>query len=161
MPILGVPGSSVLWLGRLSSRLSVLKSHFALLWQALTKGSIGEALVGVGAGRKVSHLNEVAGIRLPDIAAPLGTFTGWNIRGEGFAEGALMVVGSFIPFAATTAARNAAGDPRLSLEERYPTHAHYVDAVARAAAELEGKRLLLAEDVQRYIAAAKAAAVGA
>ena len=104
--------------------------------------------------------NEIAGIRSPDVAAPLGTLTGWNIRGPGFAEGALMVVGSFMPFARTAAERIASGDPRPSLAERYPSHADYVDAVSRAAAELQEKRLLLAEDVERYIAAAKAASVG-
>lgn len=104
--------------------------------------------------------NEIAGIRLPDVAVPLGTRTGWNIRSAGFAEGALMVVGSYLPFAATEKERRAAGDPRLSLEERYPSHEHYVDAVARAAAELQSERLLLAEDVDRCVAVAAAAPVG-
>jgi len=104
--------------------------------------------------------NDIAGIRLPDVAVPLGTRTGWNIRGAGFAQGALMLVGSYIPFAATAKERLAKGDPRLSLEERYPSHEHYVNAVARAAAELQKERLLLAEDVERYLAAATAAPVG-
>ena len=64
--------------------------------------------------------NEIAGIRLPDVAVPLGTRTGWNIRSAGFAEGALMAVGFYIPFAATAKERRETGDPRLSLEERYP-----------------------------------------
>ncbi len=104
--------------------------------------------------------NEIAGIRLPDVAVPLGTRTGWNIRGAGFAPGALMVVGSYIPFAVTANERRATGDPRLSLEERYPSREHYVKAVARAAAELQNERLLLAEDVERYLATAAAAPVG-
>jgi hypothetical protein len=45
-----------------------------------------------------------------------------------------MVVGSCIPFAATVKERLAKDDPRLSLEERYPSHKHYVNAIARAAA---------------------------
>jgi hypothetical protein len=104
--------------------------------------------------------NDMAGIRLPDVAVPLGTLTGWNTRGAGFAEGALMVVGSYIPFAATIKERLANGDPRLSLEERYPSHEYHVTAVARAAAELQKERLLLAEDVERYLAAAAATPVG-
>jgi hypothetical protein len=104
--------------------------------------------------------NEVAGIRLPDIAVPLGTRTGWNIRSAGFAQGVLMVVGSYIAFAATAKERRATGDPRLSLEERYPSHEHYANAVARAAADLQNERLLLAEDVERYLAAAAVAQVG-
>ena len=104
--------------------------------------------------------NDIAGIRLPDVAVPLGTRTGWNTRGTGFAQGALMVIGSYIPFAATAKECRATGDPRRSLEERYPSHEHYVDAVARAAAELQRERLLLAEDVERYLVAAAAASVG-
>ena len=104
--------------------------------------------------------NEIAGIRSPDVAAPLGTLTGWNIRGPGFAEGALMVVGSFLPFAPTAEERTSSGDPRPSLAERYSSHADYVDAVSRVASALQEERLLLAEDVERYIAAARAASVG-
>jgi hypothetical protein len=103
--------------------------------------------------------NEIAGIHSPDVEAPLGTFTGWNIRGAGFAPGALMVVGSFIPFAQTLEERSASGDPRLSIEERYPSHADYVDAVRRAATKLHDERLLLDEDVERYITAAQTATV--
>jgi hypothetical protein len=104
--------------------------------------------------------NEIAGIRSPDVAVPLGTRTGWNVRGAGFAQGALMVVGSCIPFAATVKERLSKDDPRLSLEERYPSHEHYVKAVARAAAALQKEQLLIAEDVERYIAAAATAPVG-
>ena len=71
-----------------------------------------------------------------------------------------MAVGFYIPFAATAKERRETGDPRLSLEERYPSHEHYVNAVARAATELQNERLLLAEDVERYLAAAMASQVG-
>jgi hypothetical protein len=100
--------------------------------------------------------NEVAGVRLPPVAAPVATLTGWALRREGFAandgcEGA----GQSIPFKVTKAERVAAGDPRLSLEERYATHEGYVAAVAKAAKELEARRLLLPEDVLRYVDRAK------
>ncbi|MFT4562062.1 MAG: hypothetical protein ACI9BW_001805 [Gammaproteobacteria bacterium] len=104
--------------------------------------------------------NEIAGIRSPDIGAPRGTYTGWNLRGANYAEGALMIVGSFIPFATTAAERKKTGDPRPSLEERYPTHADYVEAVRAAVSELSEQRLLLNEDVQRYVAGAEAADFG-
>ena len=104
--------------------------------------------------------NELAGIRLPAISVPLGTHTGWNLRGAGFSPGALMLVGSYFPFAATKEERQANRDPRPSLEERYPSHDAYVVAVSRAAAELQEARLLLAEDAERYVAAAKAASIG-
>ena len=54
--------------------------------------------------------------------------------------------GSFIPFAATKAERIAAGDPRLSIEERYPTKDAYLTAFKKAAADLVAKRFLLPDD---------------
>ncbi len=104
--------------------------------------------------------NELAGIRLPEVAVPLGTRTGWNIRSAGFAQGALMVVGFFIPFAATARERRATGDPRPSLEERYPSREHYIEAVTRVVAELQNERLLLAEDAEGCLAAAAASSIG-
>ncbi|HUN48245.1 MAG TPA: alpha/beta hydrolase domain-containing protein [Stellaceae bacterium] len=98
----------------------------------------------------------VAGIRLPPVAAPLGTYLGWNLRKPGYAEGELCgVTGSFIPFAATRAARLKSGDARRSLAERYPTHAAYVAAVRKASQALVAEGLLLGEDADRYAAAAE------
>ena len=104
--------------------------------------------------------NEVAGIRLPEVAAPVATFTGWAHRaGEfGGADGCEHF-GQIIPFKATRLQRIAAGDPRLSLAERYADHAAYVNAVTVAANKLAAERLLLPADVQRYIANAKASSV--
>src|SRR5216683_4103758 len=62
--------------------------------------------------------NEVAGIRLPPIAVPLGTYTGWNVYRAQPGELADRD-GSLIPFARTKKERQAVGDPRPSLEERY------------------------------------------
>ena len=64
--------------------------------------------------------------------------------------------GSFIPFAATKAERERTGDPRPSLEERYPTTQVYVEAVRKAADALVAERLLLPEDAARLIAEADA-----
>lgn len=95
--------------------------------------------------------NELAGIRLPEIAAPRATHTGWNLRRAGRAENELAnIFGSCIPFAATRREREAAGDARLSIEERYPTPDAYRAAVALAAEQLAQARLLLSEDVERY-----------
>ena len=104
--------------------------------------------------------NEVAGIRLPPVAAPIATTTGWALRRDGFGgnEGC-EANGQHIPFTPTKAARMAAGDPRLSLEERYGTHDGYVTAVARAAEKLEQQRLLLRADVQVYIDQARRSSV--
>ena len=104
--------------------------------------------------------NEVAGIRLPAVAAPTGTTTGWALRRSDFGENdGCEAAGQYIPFTTTRAERLAAGDPRLSLEERYGSHDGYVNAVAAAARELAARRLLLTADVERYIAEARASAV--
>jgi hypothetical protein len=100
--------------------------------------------------------NEVAGIRLPDIAVPLGTYTGWNLYKSPFTEGELCDRdGSFLPFAKTRAERDASGDARLSLEERYTSQDDYVAKVGKAASALVRARLLLQEDADAYVAAAK------
>ena len=99
--------------------------------------------------------NEVDGIRSVTLQAPLGTYTGWNLRKVGFAEDELCgLVGTFVPFKKTAAERVAAGDPRLSLEERYSTQQGYVDAVTAAAQSLVAAGLLLPDDAQSAINAA-------
>lgn len=100
--------------------------------------------------------NEAAGIRLPDIAAPLGTHTGWNLFRFPGLEGELCDRdGTYVPFAKTKAERLKSGDPRPSLEERYGTRAAYVAKLAAAAEALVKERLLLPEDAERYVEAAK------
>ena len=99
--------------------------------------------------------NDIAGLRSPEVVAPIGTHTGWNLRRKGFAEGELAsLAGSFVPFPRTKAEREARGDPRRSIEERYGSHAGYVRAVARAAESLVSEGLLLDEDAGRYVEAA-------
>ena len=104
--------------------------------------------------------NEIAGVRLPAVAAPIATTTGWGLRSAAFGgPDGCEASGQWIPFKATRAERVAAGDPRKSLEERYKSHADYVAAVAKAARDLEKRRFLLPADVQRYINAAEASSV--
>lgn len=99
--------------------------------------------------------NERAGIRLPDIAVPRGTFTGWNLYAAPYASGELADRdGTFLAFAETPAARQAAGDPRPSLQERYADAAAYGAAVRDCVAALQRDRLLLAEDAEQYARAA-------
>jgi hypothetical protein len=98
--------------------------------------------------------NEIAGIRLPSIAVPLGTYTGWNVY-KAQPDELADRDGSFIAFARTKAEREAAGDPRSSLEERYGSKADYIDRVKQAAAALVGERLLLQDDADRLVAAAE------
>ncbi|RYJ03383.1 MAG: hypothetical protein EON47_04235 [Acetobacteraceae bacterium] len=101
--------------------------------------------------------NAIAGLRSPVIEVPKATYTGWNPRAEGFAAGALCTnTGAVLPFAATRADREAAGDPRPSLAERYATPTAYRDAVQAAAARLVAERLLLPADARAMLAAAEA-----
>jgi hypothetical protein len=104
--------------------------------------------------------NEVAGIRLPAVAAPIATTTGWGLRGAAFGNpDGCESSGQWIPFATTAAQRAASGDPRRSLEERYGNKTGYVTAVTNAANALKAQRLLLDADVQAYINAAQASTV--
>ena len=90
----------------------------------------------------------LAGIRLPDIAVPLATYTGWNVYKAQPSE-LCDRDGSYIPFAKTKAEREAAGDPRPSVAERYGTRAAYVAKVKAAADDLVRERLLLPDDAAR------------
>jgi Alpha/beta hydrolase domain len=93
--------------------------------------------------------NELAGIRLPDISVPLATYTGWNLRHAdiGGPGQTLSLIGSTIPFPATQAERKASGDPRPSIEERYPSKEDYLRRVKHAAEALVEQGYLLAEDL--------------
>jgi hypothetical protein len=107
--------------------------------------------------------NDLGGIRLPYLAAPLGTFTGWGlIRQElgGETPDICGQLGQFIPFASTKAERLAASDPRLSIEERYSSQDAYVQAVKEAAGALVRERLLLIEDHDRMIETARQKGTG-
>ncbi len=100
--------------------------------------------------------NEVAGIRLPDVSEPLATYTGWNVRHASMGSPGLMTSGSplfgtTLPFPATKAQREASGDPRASVEERYGSKDAYLGRVRDAATALVSKRLMLDEDVERVV----------
>ena len=100
--------------------------------------------------------NDLGGVRYPDMQAPIATYIGWALRKAGFAEGELMMTnGCLKPFARTKAEREKLGDPRLSIEERYPSHRAYVDIVTRAVDELVKEGFLLPEDGEDYVAAAQ------
>ena len=93
--------------------------------------------------------NEVAGIRLPEVVVPLATYTGWNLFREeaGPPDELSSMVGSFIPFPATAAAREASGDPRASVEERYGSREAYLGRFTDAALDLIEAGYLLGEDL--------------
>ena len=101
--------------------------------------------------------NELGGIRLPDIAVPLATHTGWNIRHSDMgAPDQLLgqfigLLGSTIAFPATKVEREATSDPRASIEERYKSKDDYLGRVTRAAQELVDEGYLLPEDLEMVI----------
>jgi hypothetical protein len=100
--------------------------------------------------------NEKAGIRLPELAVPLATYTGWNLFNAPSGPETVLssMQGSYIPFARDAAERRAGGDPRPSIEERYPSREHYLGLVAEAAMSLIAERYLLAEDLPRILESA-------
>jgi alpha/beta hydrolase family protein len=102
---------------------------------------------------------DLPGVQLPDLAVPVGTYTGWNLLATA-PNDECSAMGSFIPFAVTKGQRLAAGDPRPSLEERYGTHGRYVTAVEAVAGRLVAERLLLPEDASAYIEAARSRELG-
>ncbi len=97
---------------------------------------------------------DTGGILTPEVAVPLGTFTGWNYLvpvhpNLGYLGG---LVGSFIPLPLTAADRKASGDSRLSVAERYAGREDYLDKIRAAAESLVSRRLLRADDVNAIVA---------
>lgn len=104
--------------------------------------------------------NELGGVPVVLRDAPLGTYLGWNITAGGFHKGKICnYAGGMIPFAKTRAERMASSDPRLSLEERYGSHAGYVQAVQTAADKAIAEGFLLPADAKALVAAADASNV--
>lgn len=97
--------------------------------------------------------NEVAGIRLPDLTVPIATNTGWNPRhpDTGGADQIMPMQGFTKFFARTAAEREATGDPRLSIEERYPDKKTYLAEVRNQAELLAHDRYILPEDVETVV----------
>ena len=95
--------------------------------------------------------NDIAGIRLPDVTVPLATYTGWSLRGGAQANDGCEGAGQMIAFPKTKAERLASGDPRLSVEERYPSFSVYATKVKNAVDDMVAQRLMLPEDAQPAI----------
>jgi hypothetical protein len=97
--------------------------------------------------------NETSGIRLPELQAPLATYTGWNLFNAkaGPTDEISSMAGSYIPLARSAAARKAAGDPRPSIEERYASREAYLGRVSEAALELAGDGYLLEQDIAEVL----------
>jgi hypothetical protein len=92
--------------------------------------------------------NEIAGIRSPEVTVPLATYTGWALRSGVWANDGCEGSGQYIPFKKTKAERIAAGDPRPSVQERYPNFAVYRARVTRAVDDMVRNRFMLCEDAE-------------
>ncbi len=100
--------------------------------------------------------NEVAGIRLPDIAVPLATYTGWNLRRPeiGSTERLVPLMGAWMPFPRTMQDALSTRDPRASIETRYGTRQGYLDRVRASAEALAREGFTLMQDVEAITSAA-------
>ncbi|HEV8586908.1 MAG TPA: alpha/beta hydrolase domain-containing protein, partial [Methylomirabilota bacterium] len=113
---------------------------------------------GAPYGTRVSAVNsdgnEVAGVILPELAVPLATHTGWNLRHPdiGGAEQLLVFAGATLPFPKTRHDRAASGDPRPAIAERYGSRDDYLKRVRAAARLLVNAGYLLEEDVETSLA---------
>lgn len=95
--------------------------------------------------------NAVAGVRLPDIAVPLATYTGWNLYQRPYPEGELCDRdGSYAPFALTRAEREQRGDPWLSVHERFEGAQDYLRKLEACVSALLAQRLLLPADARLH-----------
>jgi hypothetical protein len=97
--------------------------------------------------------NELAGIRLPEVAVPLATYTGWNFRNVniGAPDQLFPLLGSYIPFASERAERERTHDPRSSIDERYPTRDRFLALVQEAGAALAKNGYVLADDLPAIV----------
>jgi hypothetical protein len=97
--------------------------------------------------------NDLGGIRLPEIVAPLATYTGWNLRTAaiGAAGERLAFLGSFLPLHKTAADAQTAHDPRLAVEARYKSYEEYRAQFQGALDGLVRERYVLAEDAPRVM----------
>lgn len=102
--------------------------------------------------------NEVGVLRMPAVAVPVATYTGWNLRNPaiGAPDALLGLAGGYVPFARTKAGRQASGDPRPSVEERYESFESYRARVLRAAEALVAEGYLLPEHLPDVEARAEA-----
>lgn len=121
----------------------------------------GPARVVEGVVRRLPHLvpqvdgdgNEIGGIRVPEVTAPLATTTGWNFRAAdiGRPERISQNLGSYLPFAVTREARQRLRDPRSSVEERYRGRDDYLQKIRAATDALIADRYLLPESLDTVL----------
>jgi len=117
---------------------------------------------GAGAGAELPLLvpqcdadgNDLGGIRMPDVAVPLGTGTGWVFRPVEFGSSRefYLLRGAWVPFAKS----KDASDPRPSLQERYTSKQSYLAQVKAAVQKLVEQRFLTESDLEPQLKQASA-----
>jgi len=113
---------------------------------------------GAGAGAELPLLvpqvdedgNDIAGIRMPDVAVPLGTATGWVFRSASMGSPLepVLLRGAWAPLAATREQREAAHDPRPALTERYASREVYLLQVKNVLQKLIRQQFLSEDDLE-------------
>lgn len=94
--------------------------------------------------------NDLGGIRMSDLAVPLGTAAGWVFRAksQGSPQELVMLRGAWVPLAATKVQREKTNDPRPSLEERYASKDDFMTRVKTTIEKLIEQRLMLGSDLE-------------
>jgi hypothetical protein len=93
--------------------------------------------------------NETAGLRSPELAVPLATYTGWQLYKPelGRADELVSLQGSFVPFPVDRTERVRTNDPRTSILERYGNRSGYLALIEQVAKLLIADGYLRAEDL--------------
>ncbi len=146
---------------RPQSPMTTYRLDFGPEW---SKGIVSKEPPGIGTAfvGRVPAVDEAgngrAGIRLPEIAVPLATHTGWNYRRPsiGAPERLASEIGSYLPLPRTRADREKTGDGRKSIAERYASREDYIGRISLAALALVEQGYLLAEDLPAVIQRAAA-----
>src|SRR6202041_1232081 len=95
--------------------------------------------------------NDLGTLLPPEVAVPLATYTGWNLRRREVGAEAMLLnlTGSYIPFAKTKSDRQKSGDPRPSIGERYGSFTAYRQRFDATCEDMVKRRYLLKEDAER------------
>jgi hypothetical protein len=100
--------------------------------------------------------NDIAGVRPPMLDAPLGTYTGWNLRAPGHAQGRLFpFTGAYLPFPETEEQAALTGDPRPAILTSFPMPEDYVLAIRAAAEALLAEGFIIEAGVEEFASHAR------
>ncbi|WP_425053888.1 alpha/beta hydrolase domain-containing protein [Psychromarinibacter sp. S121] len=88
--------------------------------------------------------NDRGGLAAPMVCAPLGSYTGWNLRDRGHGHGMIFsFMGAYIPLPETAEEAALTGDPRPPIPQLYPDPESYTAAILQATDQLIADGFLL------------------